>query len=166
MNRILSVLDTAGTEFIGIGGGTILLVDFAAGSTLTIEVKNPARTLGPGTNTFATTTTRNTYFTDADNADILAQYNDDRTLLIIVGTTWQRRNAAGNAWETHTPAEWLDVSLGLLGAANISADGQYAVQTSPEFTYRLTPAAAGSEAWMSYQMPTRGPYNINKLFDR
>ena len=118
---------------------------------------NPARTLGPGTNTFATTTTRNTYFNDADNADILAQYNDDRTLLIIVGTTYQRRNAAGNArWETHAPAEWLDVSLGLLGAANISADGQYEVQTSPEFTYRLTPAAAGSEAWLSYQMPTRG----------
>ena len=166
MKRVLAALDTAGTEFIGTAGTSLLLVDFAAGSTLAIEVRNPARTLGPGTNTFATTTTRNTYFTDADNADILAQYNDDRTLLIIVGTTWQRRNAGGTGWETHTPAEWLDVSLGLLGAANISADGQYAVQTSPEFTYRLTPAAAGSEAWLSYQMPTRGPYNLNKFFDR
>ena len=165
MKRLLAALDTAGTEFIGTAGTSLLLVDFAAGSTLTIEVLNPARTLGPGTNTFATTTTRNTYFNDTDNADILAQYNDDRTLLIIVGTTWQRRNAGGTGWETHTPAEWLDVSLGLLGAANISADGQYAVQTSPEFTYRLTPAAAGSEAWLSYLMPTRGPYNLNKLFD-
>ena len=165
MKRVLAVLDTAGTEFIGTAGTSLILVDFAAGSTLKIEVRNPARTLGPGVNTFATTTTRNTYFTDADNADILAQYNNDRTLLIIVGTTYQRRNAAGTAWETHAPAEWLDVSLGLLGAANISADGQYAIQTSPELTYRLTPAAAGSAAWLSYQMPTRGPYNTNKLFD-
>ena len=164
MKRVLSVLDTVGTEFIGTAGTSLLLVDFGTGSTLTIEIKNPARTLGPGTNTFATTTTRNTYFTDADNADILAQYNDDRTLLIVVGTTHQRRNAAGTAWENHTPAEWLDVSAGLLGRANINADGQYEVQTSPEFTYRLTPAAAGSEAWLSYQMPTRGPYNLNKFF--
>ena len=166
MKRLLAALDTAGTEFIGTGGTSLLLVDFAAGSALTIQVRNPARTLGPGTNTFTNTTTRNTYFTDADNADILAQYNDDRTLLIIVGTTYQRRNAAGTAWETHTPAEWLDVSQSLLGAANISADGQYDLPTSPEFTYRLTPAAAGSEAWLSYLMPTRGPHNLNKLFDR
>ena len=165
MKQVLAVADTVGTEFIGTAGTSLVLVNHASGGNLTVEVRNPDYTLGPGTNTFTSTTTRNTYFNDADNADILAQYNDDRTLLILVGTTTQRRNAAGDAWENHTVAPWLDISAGLLGRANINATGQYEILTSPEFTYRLTPAAAGSAAWLSYLMPTRGPHNLNKLFE-
>ena len=164
MKRVLADSDTAGTEFIGTAGTSLLLVAWVTSSNMTIEMRNPAFTLGPGTNTFATTNLRNAYFANASNADILAQYNDDRSLLILVATATQRRNAGGTAWESHVVAEWLDVSNGLLGRADINAIGQYEIQTSPEFTYRLTPAAAGSAAWLSYQMPTRGPYNLNKFF--
>ena len=154
MRLILDYTDAAGTPFRGNGGNlisdqSVILVDHATSSNITIEAENPAYTLGPGTNTFTTATTRNTYFANTDNAGILAQYNDDRTLLILVGTATQRRDAAGTAWEAASIVQWLDATMSLIGAAGISADGVHSFIGRPDLKYRVTPAAAGSRVFLS-----------------
>ena len=103
------------------------------------------RTLGPATNTFGDGTTANRAAAEAlrdayaaANAAWLAQYDADRTFLILLrwtggGEVVQRRNVAGDAWEDVT-----DVIRGPAGTGGAAGPGAI-VTTSATYS------AAGDE---------------------
>ena len=99
--------------------------------------------LGPEENEFATATARNSYATA--NAAWLALYNGDRSLWIQVGGVTgaiQRRNAAGNDWETVTGL--IRGRTGGPGAAGGGALEQY-----PTFA-RTSISAAEDDIWLDF----------------
>ena len=78
-----------------------------------------------------------------------------RTIDNIVYQIWVTSSAhpitrGGSVWQLRVTDDdhWLNITQSAIGAANISADGQYSLKTSPEVEYRITPAAAGSTAWL------------------
>lgn len=138
MKQILGVGQASPSDsFWGTGGGLFVLCPVHGGGTWTLQYRNPLYTLGPGTNVFTNTTTRNTYFTA--NPDILALYDADRTLLIETGSTIQRRNTGGTAWETATGAiKWQTTG------SSITAVGDTRYTLSNEVIYRFTGGTTGT----------------------
>ena len=138
MKQILGVGQASPSDsFWGAGGGFHVLCPVHGGGTWTLQYRNPLYTLGPGTNVFTNTTTRNTYFTA--NPDILALYDADRTLLIETGSTVQRRNTGGTGWETASGAiKWQTAT------STITAVGQSGLTVSNEVIYRFSGGTTGA----------------------
>ena len=138
MKQVLGIAqDSPSDIFWGVGAGHHVLCPVHGGGTWTLQFRNPLYTLGPGTNVFTSNTTRDTYFTA--NADILALYNADRTLLIESGTAVQRRNAAGDAWETATGAvKWAATT------STVAAAGDSRLTLSNEVIYRFSGGTTGA----------------------
>ena len=128
--------------------------------------------LGPEQNEFATDAARNTYATA--NAAWLALYNADRSFWIQVGGVAgaiQRRNAAGNAWETVTGL--IRGPAGGPGAAGGGAIESLGTFTSSASRPALQAIETGidldaSAEWMGYRLGGVGFvwFNTVDLFDQ
>ena len=91
----------------------------------------------------------------ADLLSTFAVQAATRTVGGIVYQIWATTTAhpiarGGSTWRLRVTDDdhWLNITQSAIGAANISADGQHTFKTSAEVEYRVTPAAAGSVAWL------------------
>lgn len=99
-----------------------------------------------------------TAIADAVGAAQFANFTKSTNLISkdsVALDVWYSNNALavaetmGQGWTITTDfaGTWIDVTQSLIGAANISAHGQYGFEGAPGTLYRITPVAAGSQVW-------------------